>query len=881
MRVVALCAAFAPLALAAIPRAELLPDKCDALRWRVKVRLVNDGAGPILFNVKVTGRPEHSQPSGVEKLDSAAAGAVHVVAVSGPIIGDERVDLDIDVRDALSGQEYLVKRIAGWRPNGKGGDADLERGVKFRFAYYPSWSKVRIAADASRISPRPKGFDAALMDAAGAVLATTKLVVGTNHVADTVWSVPDLGEATRRSGKTEYAIRLSDVSTGYSETRKFERCVLPWEGYRGGQSDAVPPPFEPVKSRPRRNSSKEEIVSVLLRHHLVDRKTGLWKQVVAAGRPVLARPMRLVASSASELAALSGRCEWDVDGCCVWRLALPAGRHGPLSLEIPLRAERAKLMHVCTDGMRRNYAGAIPSGAGVVWESSKAWRSRIRGRYVPYVWIGGPLRGIAAFCDNDRGWEGGCQDIVREKDGTVVLRFTFFERPTRLKEPTTIRLGFQATPVKPMEDGWRGRSPGILLGTCKCWGAFTGCADMHPYDGTDEFFRKMGEAKATGKYDDAYAVRCAAERASFVPEELAQERQKVYSSHLVNMRCGLRESSLRRKDAARRLAFYTNARGVRLGTPDGRTFCDEWTGGEFASRPYAWGANVAYAGEPTASYRDFAAYWMERMLRTGACDYLYWDCVFLRSSFDLVGSDAYVRRDGRIEPSTGLFNMRALVRRAAVLQTELGLESRRNWVHMTNTAIAPVVSFAGLNYEWEDMPSNRPLHERYSRELIQAEATGRQFGNKTAVMAYFAANDPQSDALKTLERQGTGLCLTHEIWWGRVSAWGRAHRLLKSLGYADASAKVWNYWDEDVQFPAAIAGGETSALAFAHGGRAVVVVSDWSGGAEYSIAPDAKALGIKSGFRARNAETGEEIAVSDGRVKVTLGKYDYAVVVFE
>ncbi|MBQ2628249.1 MAG: hypothetical protein IJG13_01090, partial [Kiritimatiellae bacterium] len=739
----------------------------------------------------------------------------------------------------------------------------------------------KISANVSKASPRPKGFDAALLDAGGAVLATTRLAVGTNQVAETIWSVPDLGAATRRSGKAGYSLTLSDARTGYKETRQFERHVLAWEGYRGGLSDAVPPPFEPVKTRPHRKSADEEIVSVLLRHHLVDTKTGLWKQVVAAGKHVLARPMRLLSSSASELAALSGRCKWDVDGCCVWRLSLPAGSHGPLSLEIPVRAERAKLLHVCADGMRRNYAGAIPAGDGVVWESSKAWRSRIRGRYVPYIWIGGPLRGIAAFCENDRGWEGGGQEIVREADGTVVLRFNFFDRPVRLKEATTITLGFQATPVKPMEDGWRGRSPGILLGTCKCWGSFTGCADMHPYDGTEEFFRKMGEAKAAGKYDDAYAVRCATERASFVPEELAKERQGVYSSHLVNMRCGLRESALRKRDPSRKLAFYTNARGVRLGTPDGRTFCDEWTGGEFANRPYAWGANVAYAGEPTASYRDFAAYWMERMLKTGACDYLYWDCVFLRSSFDLVGSDAYVRRDGCIEPSTGMFNMRALIRRAAVLQTELGVESRRNWVHMTNTAMAPVVSFAGLNYEWEDLPSDRPLHERYSRELIQVEATGRQFGNKTAVMAYFATKDSQSETLKTLERQGTGLCLTHEIWWGRVSAWGRAYRLLKSLGYADTDARVWNYWDEDVPFPAAITGGETSALAFSHGGRAVVVVSDWSGGAEYSIAPDTKTLGLKTGFRARNIENGEEIPVVDGAAKVTLGKYDYAIVVFE
>ena len=864
------------------PAVELLEGASDRGKWRTTLRLANPTDKELKLAVKVQGRPSDSQPGGIDETVPLAPGEERVMPVEGPIIGDELVDMMSEVRDAEDGRCFAFRRI-NWRPNAPAPEwvfsADAGRKLRVKFAYYPSYDKMRLRADVSRFENRPEAVFFSLVDSAGAELAKTKVVVGTNNLAETIWDVPDLKAATQRSGKGEYKL-LASVPGEKADEYEFRRDVFGWEGYKGGSAATVPAPFTPVARRPGANAG-EEVVSVVLREHTIDGRSGMWKQVVAAGKPLLARPMRLVGDSGS----VSVEQKWDCDGCCELFLTLPAGEYGSLSIEIPVCAERAKLMHACAFGLRGNTAGEIPHETGLVWASRMLRTRGYIGDYLPYVWIGGPLRGIAVFGESDRGWEtvdGGpsCQEIWREDDGTVVLKLNIIQKKAVLTAPRTIHLGMQATPTKPMEDGWRGIGIGTLLGSCKSWGAYQGCDSVKPFDGTDEFFRKMGEARRTGRQDKAYMSN-AVERCVAMSGATGAGAERVRKNYAVNFAIAMRESAQRAKSPDKRLVFYTNGRGVHLGSAEGITFCDEWERSAFAARPYAFSDTSSYGLDPCASFRDYAAFWYEKMLSTKACDYLYWDCIYCQPNTDLVGTEAYVTPSGETQPGCGIFNMRALVRRGAALQSELGLECRRNWVHMTNTALSPILSFAGVNYDWEDVDGDKPLHERYSRARIQAETIGRQHGNKVAVMGYFATKDRKSAKLQRLERCGAGLCLTHEIGWGRVPAWGAARRRLVDLGYTKPDAKVWNYWDEDVPFPVAITGGETSALAFAQGGRAVVVASDWSGGGEYVIRPDAKALGLKAGFRARNIETGEEIPVSDGAAKVSLGKYDFAMVVFE
>ena len=231
--------------------------------------------------------------------------------------------------------------------------------------------------------------------------------------------------------------------------------------------------------------------------------------------------------------------------------------------------------------------------------------------------------------------------------------------------------------------------------------------------------------------------------------------------------------------------------------------------------------NRDYDLDPVASYRDYAVWCYKEMIETGACNYIYWDDVYMSGNFDLVpGSDAYRRADGAIQQANGVFNMRELIRRTAVMQTECGFESRFNWVHMTNTAVAPFCSFAGVNYDWEDIKGDKPLQESYPLDYMQALTCGRQMGVRVAVMGYFSIKDRNDPKLRWLEHTGTGACLVHEVQWTRVPEWRMRNDQLTAWGYRDPDTKVWNYWDEDVPFPVDVRGCENGALAMSRNGEA-------------------------------------------------------------
>ena len=184
-----------------------------------------------------------------------------------------------------------------------------------------------------------------------------------------------------------------------------------------------------------------------------------------------------------------------------------------------------------------------------------------------------------------------------------------------------------------------------------------------------------------------------------------------------------------------------------------------------------------------------------------------------------------------------------------------------------------------MNYDWEDTAADSTLQERYSRESVQAQSLGRQFGNQVAVMGYFSTKDKEK--LKLLHRTGTGAVIVHEIQWQRVPEWCKAKKRLVEWGCCLPTTKVWNYWDEDEPFPVSVAGGESAALAMRRAdGEVLVVVSDWKDGGDYVVRPDVSALGRKRVTAAFDLETGRDLSVVDGAVKVRLPKFDYVMIGF-
>ncbi|MDQ3030694.1 MAG: hypothetical protein M3R09_11865, partial [Actinomycetota bacterium] len=583
------------------------------------------------------------------------------------------------------------------------------------------------------------------------------------------------------------------------------------------------------------------------------------------------------------------RCQWDYDGVMKCELdlgpATPAGAAvDAVTLVIPLRDGQAPLMHVSTDGLRFNYAGKAPPGEGRVWDGSKAARNSIVGSYVPYVWVGGTERGLCVFGDNDRGWVTdptvSCQELVRRGD-TLELRLNLVAKPIHITDKRTITLGFQATPTKPMPADWRawqmyGGAPSPrpagaaepvvigFLGSCYTWGGLAPFLDVYPRGEDYSLWEKFAETRRTGVVDQAFLDHWVAGYQLAPGDEGKQYLPEV--TYGFNVMRGKPQTVL----------LYTNARGVRLDTREGRTFLDEWHRDAFPTRTWAYGQGPAYDLDPVESYRDYAAWHYHKMFTTFA-DAVYWDDIFPQSNFDTVGTDAYVLPDGTVQPSAGIWNMRELVRRGAVLAHELG-KPNRNMVHITNTAVAPILSFAGTSLTWEDRVGDADFQDRFSRDYILAESIGRQHGTVPFVLPLAHGSDPAKVAWA--QRTGAGATLVHELGTHAWPEYTEARQRLLDFGYGGPEVQVSNYWQPD--HPVKVEGSDCATLVASRPGRAVVVVCDYGEGGDLKLRLDAGVLGLQGPLAATDMEAGTPLAVgAAGEVLLPIKRHDFRMVLVE
>lgn len=842
--------------------------------YDVVIKVENTGTESLDLIYNFGARPDNSQPVKKKQKFRLASKSSKVLTVSGPVLDEEEVDTVLRITDADGHMYYNRRRV--FSPNVPEPDWMREPPkTSFRFAYYPYENTIHSFSDISACENFAKAKE----------LKYSIFRKGEDQPIATKSFAPD-----RETGKKEifwrklpdldgeYVCRFEAVGvTGGKAEQKFVRRHFDWEHNKLGKSGAVPDPFTPVEKVGNH-------VKVVLRDHTIG-EYGLWDQVSAAGKDVLAQPMKLVSSK--PLPKVTATSEWDVDGMMLWKLTLPPGEYGKVKLVIPMKEERAWLFHPVTDGLRSNFAGKIPAGEGKVWDSVNYPRNSIVGSYLPYIWLGGPLRGIAVFGENDKGWivndETPCFEIVR-KDGIVMLVLNLVQQPTTVAKTRTIKIGFQATPVKPMPKNWRGIPHGTLIGACYYWGGFWDSHCVEPFDGTDEFFRVMAESRKTGVFNEEYLERAVASY-PFPYKQGTPEYNEHYARIRTHFSSGL-ATAAHSCDTDDRFVFYTNGRGVHYGDrkQQGATFCNEWTRFEYMDRDFTLLSRKAYDLDPVESYRDYDVWWYERMLGTGACDHLYWDDVFCQSSFNLVQTDAYRLPSGQIQPSSGIFNMREQVKRCAVLQKEMGKDCRGNWVHMTNTAMAPICAFAGVNYDWEDISGTKPHQVKYPKDYILACTIGRQFGNRVGIMGYFDLGlDKNGEEYQWLAHTGAGVMLTHELRWNESGhlEYQQAHDKLCDWGYRTPKVDVWNYWDEDVKYPLDIEGLDVSSIAMAKKSarEAMICVCNFEDRAgEVTIRPDGSVLGLGPSWKATDALTGQPVELNRGVITVKLDKYDWKLI---
>jgi hypothetical protein len=833
--------------------------------------------------------------------------------------------------------------------------------LDYRYAYYPSHNLVRIhlpkpPADATdwHVALRPEKGGAVLAERSG------KLPTAAGGEA---MPVPDLPE-----GDYTLTLTLTGGAKPVIEERSIRRDRPEWEGNRLGLENIVVPPFTPLAV-----DADGPVVRSVQRVH-THGQAGLWRQVTSQGRDLLAAPVRLEVTHNGKVHAaggqpgriveatpthVSGEAGWtagplsgttrfayDYDGMMTLTLQLAPTKTEVerVQLVIPLKASEAWLMHPVTTGLRQHFAGRIPALSFVegtplpkgkettrtVWTSAKV-PNRINGTFVPYIYMGGPERGICFAANNDCDWitdrETPMMVIDREGD-SVVLRLNLVAKPSRLNRARTLTFALQATPAKPMPEqpyNWRRwwatgtdnkiENVGIdLWPSNEYWGGRHHATSIYPAFKDYRFWEQLALYRRTGKRDPEFEKQWLA-RFKHLPEQDYNNLQAHFNAGWLwaaNSR-GITPQS-------KKYGYvipYTNPRGADGETQEFlTTYLDEWLAGDIVDP--AWNtlhrprrANAArpvsaswYEVEPVPSHNDMLLFYHKKMLETFA-DGIYWDNFFLQPNYAPAGAGGpgYVDDDGRPRAGVNLMGFRDLVRRTATMMHVMG-KRPMTYIHMTNVNIVPMLSFGTANLDWEwrmwGREKDMDVQDRISLDEILAQSLGLQSGNLP--VAIYGMTIQGDWLFRTL----IAACVPHEI---RIfKGYGSpdvsfVQNELARFGYGMPDCHVFRYWDEG--FPLKTEGAEMRALVLVRGGKAMIALGNFgpSGAAapaerqekpeSYTVRVqlDLASLGIAESAQAWDLElkAGRKKAKNPGPLKrlaagvfeLEIAHHDFALIVVE
>jgi hypothetical protein len=787
--------------------------------------------------------------------------------------------------------------------------------LDYRYAYYPSHNLVRFhlpqpPVDATdwHLALRPQQGGAVLAERSG------KLPTAAGGEA---MPVPDLPE-----GDYTLTLTLTGGAETVIEERGIRRDRPEWEGNQLGRDDVVIPPFTPLVVE-----ADGPVVKSVLRRH-VHGAAGLWRQVISQDRELLAGPVRIEVSQGGKVhtaegqpprittatpTRVAGQAAWtagplsgttrfayDYDGLktITLELAPTETEVDGVQLVIPLRAAEAWLLHPVTTQLRQHYAGripALPAGAGPagrVWDSTQV-PDRLDGTFVPYVYLGGPERGISFAADNDRDWitDKATPMMVIEREGdTVLLRLNLVAKRAQLARARTLTFALQATPAKPMPEepvNWRrwwantGTDKDVgsvqinFWGGNGYWGGRHFATSVYP-DGKDySFWEKLAEQRRTGKLDKDFAQRWFGRYAA-LEEKQRQEFEPA-------MRAGFEWSSFTPANLPETEKFncvipYTNARGASGETREFlTTYIDEWLAGDIVDP--AWSgrstferprrAHAAFPGfacwyqvEPVPSRSDMLLYYHRKMLDTFA-DGIYWDNFFLQPNYAPAeaGGPGYVDDDGRPRAGVNLTGFRDLVKRTATMMHVMGRRPL-TYIHMTNTNIVPMLSFGTVNLDWEwrdqGQLGSMDLQDRMDLDLILAQSLGLQTGNVSVGITGNILKGGGGVSRDWLHRTGMAVSFPHEIRMHQgTEEVSFVQTQLARFGYGQPDCRVYRSWEEG--FPLKTQGAENRALVLARGGKAMIALGNFG--------PAAAAGAVKPGIQPAGPSLEEYDAQQRGLAK--------------
>jgi hypothetical protein len=567
----------------------------------------------------------------------------------------------------------------------------------------------------------------------------------------------------------------NEVGRAVSADWHCEPPTWPFLGFAGGRPEAaktpVIPPFTAV-------TVEGQVVGTVLREHRIARD-GLFASVMAAGRELLAEPIRLnVVVAGKPLAFDQGpgvgevrhtvaSADWQAETRGAEGLALNVAAHleydGVTRFDVtltpgaPAKLDRVELVipfsqdivRLCHSG-NMMWFGAISRAADGAWSCRRtnwagpgAERERrpgvlfdafdqtlglfpppLRQPCTPYMHIGNDQRGLSWFVDNDQNWVNDPTipplEFVAQGD-VPFLRLNLVARPVRLDAPVTWRFYLLANPFKPLPPKWRTWGVGQNRRSNELTKQSTHLFWWHWSEYAKGFRPYPGPAvsydgKATAGNSDAAVPASGG--------TYDEWRDKFKS------------------DDVRHLPF------INFGTPGGFPGFTP----ECMLYPYTW---KLHNNQP---HRDYVAYWLDRCVRDIGIDGVYIDEPYSEpSSYNVLAGDApYIRSDGTRAIGFRYMEGREYIRRLKQLFTDHGIDYSI-WLHNTNYRALPVMTFADIGMDGEHpsiwVPEFDNYHGFYNAPQSRGYIAGAAYGFVGAQMFHGNTNPKGDDAFARIYRK--------------------------------------------------------------------------------------------------------------------------------
>lgn len=662
--------------------------------------------------------------------------------------------------------------------------------------------------------PKPVLVEVAVMDQAGKVLKA----------------------ASKEVGLLRYRFEWSDSDVGVTD-----EVIPPWTPvtYDGGKVG--------VWNRTMRLNSLGLLEGI--DNGGVDQVERMRLVAVAGGRGVEIKPSRpalvrqvanavtLEGSGQAAGLRLSARTRVELDGFVLSDLAIAPADAAPakvdkLYLEVVLPESEAT--HFCTTA---GGWAAVHDETPKYWSSRQTGSGLLIGDFVPYVWLTNCERAFAWFADNDKGWITDddkslpTQEVVR-KDGKVTLRVHFIELPTELKEPTTLRWGYQAFPSRPLPAGWR---------SIVC----SGGTSPHLPSARHTYFWHDGDWAVLWPY-----------YCSPYPWSMDKSRQTFD-----------------------RFGLETNHRPMVGSIAHSVARYRDYDGHEFPGYVVDWGASPGDPGNGNCTQGkgpiDFRVWHYRKWVREAHLRGLYIDENYLGLESNFLTGGAYVRPDGRLQRGYSYLGLREYYKRMKVMFHRNHVPPPNLWMHVSSGAAYYAwlgdVFFEGENVEPTDLQYDylEVLPAARMRAIGSAKCAGGVMTMMCQSQRHATIHEPKHT------HQFVGWVMAHDVLPEQV----RFYEVLAQEGRLyERDVRFAGYWSPDC--PAGTSTPGCVVSVHQTPGRALLwIVNTLHKDQVVAVRLDFAKLGLDEGRTvALNAETGEMLPLAGGVLRLGVLRRDFAAV---